>query len=146
MQSLIHYGIKLLVRLQPFRNNKTRLKLIIILWCPSNLKPWTHHSSTLYSFLHTYVIGHCNRSIMIIYFVSHITYVECVNFVHEWRDQQFKVGTKRTTVFFEKLFMGIFLLLLFLPQICSKGSCRRNIFFHIFVLIFGPGLEPWLYS
>ena len=40
---------------------------------------------------YTYMIGHYNTSIRIIDLVSRTTYVVCVNFLHEWRDLQFKV-------------------------------------------------------
>ena len=41
--------------------------------------------------LNTYIIGHYNSSVRIIDLVSHTTYVVCVNFIHNWRDLQFKV-------------------------------------------------------
>ena len=37
--------------------------------------------------------------------VPHITYVVSVNFIHEWRNQQFKVDSERQI--FKKLFMAI---------------------------------------
>ena len=46
-------------------------------------------------YIHTYIIGHYNPSVRIIDLVSHTTYVVCVNFIHKWRDLQFKVGSKR---------------------------------------------------
>ena len=57
-------------------------------------------------YIHTYIIGHYNPSVNIIDPVSHITYVVCVNFVHKWRDLQFKIDSERQT-FSE-----------FLPEIC----------------------------
>ena len=42
---------------------------------------------------HTYIIGHYNPSVRIIDLVSHTTYVVCGNFIHKWRDLQFKVDT-----------------------------------------------------
>ena len=47
---------------------------------------------------------------------SHTTYVVCVNFIHEWRQLQFKVDSERQI--FEKLFMQFYLLPEFLPEIC----------------------------
>ena len=41
---------------------------------------------------HIYVIGHYNPSVRIIDLVSHTTYV---NFMHKWRDLQFKVDCER---------------------------------------------------
>ena len=45
--------------------------------------------------VHTYIIGHYNPSVRIIDLGSHTTYVVCVNFIHEWRDLQFKVDSER---------------------------------------------------
>ena len=45
--------------------------------------------------LHTYIIGHFNPSVSIIDLVFHTTYVVCVNFIHKWRDLQFKVDSDR---------------------------------------------------
>ena len=50
--------------------------------------------------------GHYNHSVRIINLVSHTTYVVCVNFIHQWRDLQFKVESEQL-VFFEKLFVAI---------------------------------------
>ena len=62
-----------------------------------------------------YIIGHYNPSVGIIDIVSHTTYVVCVNFMHKWRDLQFKVDSERQ-IFFEKLFLLLseFLLEIFL--------------------------------
>ena len=46
-------------------------------------------------YIHTYIIGHYNPSVRIIDLVSHTTYVVCVNFIHKWRDLQFKVDSER---------------------------------------------------
>ena len=43
----------------------------------------------------TYIIGHYNPSVRIIDLVSHTTNVVCVNFIHKWRDLQFKVDSER---------------------------------------------------
>ena len=43
----------------------------------------------------TYLIGHYNPSVRIIDIVSHTPYVVCVNFIHKWRDLQFKVDFER---------------------------------------------------
>ena len=45
--------------------------------------------------LHTYIIVHYNPSVRIIDLVSHTTYVVFVNFIHKWRDLQFKVDSER---------------------------------------------------
>ena len=44
---------------------------------------------------HSYIIGYYNPSVRIIDLVSHTTYVVCVNFIHKWRDLQFKVDSER---------------------------------------------------
>ena len=41
----------------------------------------------------------------------HITYVVCVNFIHEKQNPQFKVGSERQS--FEKLFMTILFTIIF---------------------------------
>ena len=60
----------------------------IVIGC--NLRINTLHGST-----HTYIIGHYNPSVRIIDLVSHTIYVVCVNFIHKWRDLQFKVDSER---------------------------------------------------
>ena len=47
------------------------------------------------TYIHTYIIGHYNPSSRIIDGVFHTTYVVCVNFIHKWRDLQFKVDSER---------------------------------------------------
>ena len=78
--------------------------------------------------LHTYIIGHYNPSVRIIDLVSHVshvTYVVCVNFIHKWRDLQFKVPNDR---FFEKLFMAILFTLRVFARNLLRGNRRRNTF------------------
>ena len=76
--------------------------------------------------IHTNIIGHYNLSVRIIDLVSHTTYVVCVNFIHKWRDLQFKVDSERQI--FEKLFMAAF----FTPRVFARnllrGNRRRNTF------------------
>ena len=56
----------------------------------------------------------------------HTIYVVCVNFIHEWRNPQFKVD--RTTDFLTNFFMtGLFTLRVFAKNLV-RGSRRRNIF------------------
>ena len=50
--------------------------------------------SKLQFYIHTYIIDHYNPSVRIIDLVSHTTYVVCVNFIHKWRDLQFKVDSE----------------------------------------------------
>ena len=51
---------------------------------------------------------------------SYTTYAVCINFIHEWRNLQFKVGTEQQI--FEKVFQGQFF-------ICQKST--QKIFVHI---------------
>ena len=43
----------------------------------------------------TYIMANYNPSVRIIDLVSHTAYVVCVNFIHKWRDLQFKVHSER---------------------------------------------------
>ena len=74
-----------------------------------------------FTYIHTYIIGHYNPSVRIIDLVSHTTYVVCVNFIHKWRDLQFKVDSERQR-FFEKLFMAI----LFTLRVFARNLLREN--------------------
>ena len=51
------------------------------------------------TYIHTYIIDHYNPSVRIIDLVSHTTYVVCVNFIHKWRDLQFKDDSERQICF-----------------------------------------------
>ena len=42
-----------------------------------------------------YIIGYYNPSVRTIDPISHTTYVLCVNFLHDWRDLQFKVDSEQ---------------------------------------------------
>ena len=44
--------------------------------------------------IHIYIIGYYNPSVRIINLVSHTTYLVFVNFIHKWRDLQFKVDSQ----------------------------------------------------
>ena len=72
-----------------------------------NLK--RYQSKLLNNCFCTYIIGHYNLA-------SHTTYIVYVNFIHEWRDLQFKVDSERQI--FEKLFMAI----LFALSFCQKSA------------------------
>ena len=67
--------------------------------------------------IYTYVIGHYNPSFKIIDLVSHTTYIVCVNFIHKWRNLQFKVDSERQ-IFWETFNGSFNLLSEFLPEIC----------------------------
>ena len=63
------------------------------------------------------IIDHYNYSVRIIELVSYTTYAVCVNFIHKWRDLQFKVDSKQQ-IFLKTLLAILFLLSEFLPEIC----------------------------
>ena len=69
------------------------------------------------------MIGHYNPSVRIIDLVSQTTYLVCVNFIHKWRDLQFKVDSERQ-VFIEKLFLEIFLFTL---RVFARNMLRVEI-------------------
>ena len=59
-------------------------------------------------YIYTYIIGRYNSSVRIIDLVSHTTYVVCVNFIHKWRDVEFKVDFERLKRWFFFAKIGIF--------------------------------------
>ena len=65
-----------------------------------------------------YIIGHYNPSHRISDLVSDTTYVVRANFIHKWRDLQFKVDSEQQI--FSRNFSWQFYLLSeeFLPEIC----------------------------
>ena len=91
----------------------------------------------------TYIIGHYNPSSRIIDRVSHTTYVVCVNFIHKWRDLQFKFDSERQ-IFWET-FHGNFI---YFQSFCQKSTERKSPkkYFLYFVSMSGLGLEIWLFS
>ena len=87
--------------------------------------------------IHTYVIGHYNPSVRIIDLVSLDV---CVNFIHKWRDVQFKIDSERQ-IFWEP-FHGNYI---FSQSFCQKSAERKSPkkYFSYFVLM--SGFEPWLF-
>ena len=82
---------------------------------------------------HTHIIGHYNPSVRIIDLVSHTTYVVCVNFMHKWRDLQFKVDPERQ-IFLRKFSWHSYLLSEYLPEICWEKIAEEILF-----------VFPWLF-
>ena len=72
--------------------------------------------------LHTYIIGHYNPLVRIIDLISHTTYVVCVDFIHKWRDLQFKVGSER------QIFCQFYLFLRVFARNVLRGNRWRNTF------------------
>ena len=95
-----------------------------------------------YGVIHTYIIGHYNPSVRIIDLVSHTTYAVCVNFIHKWRDLEFKVDSEQQ-IFWETLH-GNFI---YSQSFCQKSAERKSPkkYFSYFVLMSGLWLEPWLF-
>ena len=85
----------------------------------------------LHTPLYTYIIDHYNPSVRIIDLVSHITYVVCVNFIHKWRDLQFKVDSERQ-IFWETFHGNFYLLSDILPEICWAEIAEEILFIFYF--------------
>ena len=70
----------------------------------------------MYTYIHNWSLQPLSQDYDL---ASHITFIECVNFLHEWRDLQFKVDYERQI--FEKLFMAI----------CnySQSFCQKSVEF-----------------
>ena len=91
---------------------------------------------------HTYITGHYNPSVSISDLVSHTTYVVCVNFIHKWRDLQFKVDTKRQ-IFWETFHGSFYLLSEFLPETCWEEIAEKIWWYCIHTYIHNwSGLHP----
>ena len=69
------------------------------------------------------------------YLTSHTTYVVYVNFIHKWRDLQFKVDSNDR--FLRNFSWQFYLLSEFLPEICSRLHIQNLLnFFFFFVFFF----------
>ena len=90
---------------------------------------------TIYT-IHIYYANIHNWSLQpfshIIGLVSHTTYVVCVNFIHKWRDLQFKVGSERP-IFLRNFSWQFYLL--------SEFLLRGNRRFLYFVSMPGLGMR-----
>ena len=91
------------------------------------------NNNFIFTLTFTYIIGHYNPSVTIIDLVSHTIYVVCVNFIHKWRDLQFKVFSWQ-----------FYLLLRVFARNLLRGNHQRNIF-SISFLMSNLGLEPLLF-
>ena len=91
----------------------------------------------------TYLIGHYNPSVRIVNLISHTTYVVCVNFIHKWRDLQFKVDSERQIFFWETFHSNFIYFQSFCQKSAERKSPKKR--FSYFVLMSGLGLEPWLF-
>ena len=93
---------------------------------PIVLPQWIFNS-VINHYIHTYIIGHYNPSVRIMDLVSPTTYVACVNFIHHWRDLQFKVDSERQ-IFWETSHGSFYLLSKFLPEICWEEIAKEILF------------------
>ena len=100
-----------------------------------------HSTSRTIVRLFEYIIGHYNPSVRIIDLVSHTTYVVCVNFIHKWRDLQFKIDYERQS--FWKTFHGNFICS---QSFCPKSAERKSLKKYLtkFVLMSGLLFEAYL--
>ena len=83
--------------------------------------------------MHTYIIDNYNAPVSIIDLVSHTSYVVCVNFLHKWRDLQFKIDSGRQ-IFWET-FHGDFI---YSQSFCWEGIAEEILFEFYF------DVWPWL--
>ena len=95
---------------------------------------WVHFKTKIKNasdsvLLHTYIIGYYDCFSQSYGLASHIPYVECFNFIHEWRGVQFKVDLERQI--FEKLFIAILLTLRVFGQKSAERKSPKEYFFHI---------------
>ena len=74
-----------------------------------------------------YSIGHYNPSVRIIDLASHTTYVVCANFIHKWRDLQFKVNSERQ-IFLRHFSWQFYMLSELLPEICWEEIAEELLF------------------
>ena len=83
-------------------------------------------------YTHTYIIGHYNPSVRIIYLVSHTTYVVCVNFIHKWRDLQFKVDSERQILFWETFHGNFIYSQSFFQKSAERKSPKKYFLYFLF--------------
>ena len=97
----------------------------------------------LWNSYHTYIFGHYNPSVRIIDLVFHTTYVVCVNFIHKWRNLQFKVDSERQ-IFRETFSWQVFI---YSQSFCQKSAERKSPkkYISYCALMSGLGLKPWFY-
>ena len=94
--------------------------------------------------MHTYIHNwSLQPSVRNIDLVSHTAYVVCVNFVHKWRDLQFKVDSERQ-IFWETFSLQVFI---YSQSVCPKSAKKKSPkkYFSYFVIMSGLGLDPRLF-
>ena len=94
-----------------------------------------------FTYIYTYIIKHYNPSVRIIDPVSHTNYVVCVNFIHKWRDLQFKVDSEQQ-IFLRNFSWQFYLLSELLPEICWEEIAKEiRISFWCLAWDANPGLS-----
>ena len=76
-----------------------------------------------------FIIGHYNPLIRLIDLVTHTTNVMCVNFIHKWRNLQFKVDSERQI--FGETFHGNFIYSQGFCQHLLRGNSRKILLFWV---------------
>ena len=73
---------------------------------------------------------------------SHHLCIACVNFIHKWRDLQFKADTE-WQIFWETFDSNF----IYSQNFCQKSAERKSPkkYFSYFILMSGLGLEPWIF-
>ena len=111
------------------RHSWIKLRPTASMVCQTRLGSWqmVYTNELINTYIHTYIIGHYNPSVRIIDLVSHTTFIVCVNFIHKWRDLQFKVDPYDR--FFWETFHGNFI---YFSRVFARnllrGNRRRNTF------------------
>ena len=86
----------------------------------------------LQTYIHNWPLQSFSQDYGLAFFTTYVVYV---NFIHEWRDLQFNVGSERQILFMPDLFT----LRVFARNLL-RGILRRNIFF-IFSSYAWPGIR-----
>ena len=127
-------------------HKKTKRNMIKLTRCMKNKSTVLHvekerakcvHNGLYISLIkYTYNFGRYNPSVRIIDTI----YVACVNFIHKWRDLQFKVNFERQIFLRNFSWQFLFTLRVFARNLL-RGNRQRN----TFRISFGLGLEPRLF-
>ena len=94
------------------------------------------YEKTKWIALTMYIIDPSNPPVRVIDLFSHTTYIVCVNFIHKWRDLQFKINSD-WQIFWETFSSQFYLLSVFLPEICWEDIAEQILFVFCFDVL--PG-------
>ena len=84
------------------------------------------YNFSIFSALHAYIIDHYNLSVRIIGLAPHTTNVVCVNFIHKWRDLQFKVDSEKQIFFLRNFSLQFLFTLRVFARNLLRGNRRRK--------------------